>query len=127
MIQEFVDRFMANKHVLEEKFRQAHPIEYVDIVRAVMGVITSDKYDDINPSIIHVIDDGDYQGTLLFVIPDRCYQPRNYWAVLVEYGSCSACDTLQGIHHYSSAPPTDGQVAEYMMLALHIVQGLKKI
>jgi hypothetical protein len=127
VIQEFVDRFMAKKPELEAKFREAHPSEYIDIVKAVVEVVTTDEYNDIDPSRIHTIDDGDYQGTLLFVIAAKGYQPSDYWSVFVSYGSCSGCDTLQAIHDYGSDAPTDDQVSQYMTLALHIVQGLKKI
>ncbi len=127
MIQEFVDRFMAKKPELEAKFREAHPSEYVDIVKAVVETVTTDQYDDMDPSRIHTIDDGEYQGTLLFVIAAKGYQPSDYWSVFVSYGSCSGCDTLRAINDYGSDPPTDDQVSQYMTLALHIVQGLKKI
>jgi len=43
------------------------------------------------------------------------------------YGSCSGCDTLQAIQGYSDESPSDEQVKDYMELALHIVQGLKKM
>lgn len=45
----------------------------------------------------------------------------------VGYGSCSGCDTLEAIRDYSSEKPTPEQVKDYMALALHIVQGLKKM
>lgn len=128
VIQEFVDRFMAKKPELEAKFREAHPSGYIDIVRAVVEVVTTDAYDDIDPSRIHEIDDGDCEGTLLFAIAAKGYHPSDYWSVFVSYGSCSGCDTLQAIwSDASDDEPTDDQVSQYMTLALHIVQGLKKI
>ncbi|MFO0452108.1 MAG: hypothetical protein ACK52I_26230 [Pseudomonadota bacterium] len=128
MIQEYVDRFMANKSLLEIEFGKKHPDSYGDIVKAVIQVITGDDYDDIDPERIHEIDDGDYQGTLLFVIASKAYQPSDYWSVFVSYGSCSHCDTLQSIRGWDlDEVPTADQVSQYMTLALHIVQGLKKI
>ena len=41
--------------------------------------------------------------------------------------SCSACDTLESIKDYSGDPPTSSQVNGYMTLALHIIQGMKKM
>ena len=35
---------------------------------------------------IHRIDDGDYQGTLVFVIGGKGYQLSTYWYVKVSYG-----------------------------------------
>ena len=45
----------------------------------------------------------------------------------VGYGSCSGCDTLEGIRHYNDDKPTEEQVRDYMTLALHIVQGMKRM
>ena len=125
MIKKFVKRFMQNKQQLREKFAGSHPDEYVDIVKAVISSIGASEYGEPSPERIHQIDDGDYQGTLLFVIAAGGYQPSEYWFVKVDYGSCSGCDTLQAISEYSSEPPTEDQLDQYMTLALHIVQGLK--
>lgn len=132
MIQTFVDRFMADnaQAKLKAQFGAKHPEEYKEIVKAVVGLVTStDEYGDDNPDPerIHEINDGDYQGTLLYVIAAKGYQPSDYWFVKVSYGSCSGCDTLQAIHSYSDDPPTEDQIKQYMTLALHVVQGLKKM
>ena len=60
----------------------------------------------------------------MYVIGGTGYQPRDYWYVMVYYGSCSGCDTLQAICGYTDKV-TDSQVADYMTLALHILQGIK--
>ncbi len=127
MIDTFVRRFEGNKAQLESVLAAKHPENYKDLVTAVVKAITSDDYDDLDPERIHEIDDGDYQGTLLYVIGAKGYQPSKYWAVSVYYGSCSGCDTLQDICGYSSEPPTKNQIQQYTTLALHIVQGLKEI
>lgn len=127
MIQEFVDAFMAKKPQLKAMFAKAHPGEYMDIVKSVVEVISDDDYDVPDPGRIHQIDDGEYQGTLVFVIGAKGYQPSKYWYVYVDYGSCSGCDTLQAIHEYSDEPPNEGQINDYMTLALHIVQGIKEM
>src|ERR1700681_1318911 len=111
MIAEFVKRFEAKKSELEAKFTAKKPDSYKDIVQAVIEIIADeDSYSDPDPSRIHTIDDGDYQGTLVFVIAGSGYQPNNYWFVKVYYGSCSGCDTLQAISGYSDEPPTPEQV-----------------
>ena len=125
MIQEFVDRFMANKPAIQAVFQQAHPEDYLAVVSTVIKHIVEDDWEGPDAARIHQIDDGDYQGTLLFVIPERGSQPHKYYYVMVDYGSCSGCDTLQRICEYSDLSPTEQQVADYMMLALHIVQKLK--
>ena len=130
MIQEFVDRFMENKDALRAKFEADFPGEYKDIVKAVVEIITSKEYTahDIDPKRIHEIDDGDYQGTLVYVIAEKGYQPSDYYYVKVSYGSCSGCDTLQNIEsqHYFATDKKES-IDDLMTLALHIVQGLKKM
>lgn len=127
MEQKYVDRFMANKEQLRATLREGHPKSYKDLVTHVVQVVTSSAYNELDPKRITEIDHGDYQGTLLYIIATNDYQPSTFWAVKVGYGSCSGCDTLQAISDYSSEKPTEGQVDQYMDLALHIVQGLKEI
>lgn len=128
MIQKFVAKWESNKGKLREKFSVAVPDSYTDIVREVVKILhDEDEYGPMDPERIHVIDDGAYQGTLLFVIGATGYQPSTYWAVSVSYGSCSGCDTLEDIKSngdWESESPTDSQVNDLMTLALHIVQGL---
>jgi len=120
---------MDKKNELRKLYSEEHPERYEDIVKAVVKLITDNKYPRLDPERIHVIGDGDYQGTLLFVIGAKEYQPRDYWCVFVDYGSCSGCDTLEAIHEtvLSNKPPTQQQTDDYMSLALHIVQNITKI
>lgn len=127
MIQEFVDRFISQQEAVKDHFRAGHPESYLDIVKKVIDIVGQKEYDQPDSDRITLIDDGDYQGTLVFVIAENGYQPDDYWYVKVNYGSCSGCDTLQAISDYSDNPPTEDQVNEYYTLALHIVQGMKKM
>ena len=128
MIQKFVDRYMGRKEELRALFAEKHPEEYKSIVQAVVKVLhDEDEYESPDPERIVEIDHGDYQGTLVYIIGASGYQPSEYWAVMVGYGSCSGCDTLQSICEYSDDPPTEEQVSDYMTLALHVVQGIKLI
>jgi hypothetical protein len=128
MIQEFVDRFMEKKAELAAVFSEKHPEDYEDVVRAVVNILhNSEVFGSIDPSRIHPIDDGYYHGMLVFVIPSDDYLPNDYWYVKISYGSCSACDTLKRIRNHSDEKPTAEQVADYMTLALHVVQSLKKM
>lgn len=126
MIPLFVERFMEAKPQIRADFANGHPETYQDIVKTVVNILhdENDLY-PIDPRRITCIDHGEYQGTLLFVIAAEGYQPDHYWYTTVYYGSCSGCDTLQGIHNYDSDPPNDSQLDQYMKLALHIVQKLK--
>jgi len=137
MIQEFVNRFDENRANLRETFRINFPDTYLEIVSEVIKVVTNPndyEYDNPDPDRITVIDHGDYQGTLLFIIAAKGYQPSRFWSVFVSYGSCSGCDTLQSIHSaipydddYVNQIPNDQNIDDIMTLALHIVQRLKLI
>ena len=131
MIKRFVEIWNKHKEELEEIYKKEHPEEYKDIVRNVVKLLNDnmdDEYPCIDPDRIHKIDDGDYQGTLLFIIGATGYQPSDYWSVFVDYGSCSGCDQLEGIRGYNEADlPTEQETKDYMSLSLHILQGLKKI
>jgi hypothetical protein len=124
----FIERWEAGKAEVLRKFSEKHPADYDEIVKAVIECVTVEDYDEFrpDPERIHKIDDGDYQGTLLFVVAEKGYQPSVYYYVAVGYGSCSGCDTLQGISNYSSEPPTAEQAAEYLTLAMFVVQVLNR-
>ena len=138
MIEQFVSIFMENKGELREQLSRKHPDDYKELVTTVVSMIR-DHMDDYgaapDPSRIHEIDDGDYQGTLVYVIASSGYQPDEYWYVKVGYGSCSGCDTLENIlsgnwGHENEAEAQawkKNAIDQLMTLALHIVQGLKKM
>lgn len=128
MIQTFIKRFYDNKDDIRAEIAKAHIRSYDELVRIVIENITDNDYvHNPDPSRIHCIDDGDYQGTLVFIIAAKGYQPNRYWATKVYYGSCSGCDALHGISNYSDQPPTEEQIKDYMSLALNVVQGLVEI
>lgn len=124
MIKRLVDRFMEKRPELQAVFAEAHPENYSAIIKAVISIL-SDGYGSPDPERIHEIDDGEYQGTLVYVIAATGYQPSDYWYVMVNYGSCSGCDTLKSIRNYAEHKPSDEQVRDYMTLALHIAQNIR--
>ncbi len=132
MIKEFIKRFNERKKFIEKKFGEKHPENYLELVKIVIETIANKEEYGGEPDIerIHEIDDGAYQGTLIFIIAEQGYQPDKYWYVKVRYGSCSGCDTLQGIEYndenYGDIP-TKEQIKDYMILALHIVQNLHEM
>lgn len=129
MIKEFVDRFAANEATLRAGFEQQHPSSYKELVAAVVRAVAGpDVYESPSVDRIHEIDDGEYQGTLVYVIGAGGYQPHEYWYVKVGYGSCGGCDTLQTIRFaHDGDTPNAEQVRQYMTLATHILQGLKRM
>jgi len=126
MVKKFIKRFNERKNEISERFSEKHPGNYMDVVKTVIETLSrGEKNGWPDPRRINEIDDGDYQGTLLYVIPKIGYQPSIYWYVKVGYGSCSGCDELRYIRDYSPDKPTAQQVHDYTTLALRIVQGLK--
>jgi hypothetical protein len=136
MIEKFVTVWNSHKNELRQKYEVEHPDDYDEIVLDVVNLIAKHGGDYRNPDAekMHIINDGDYQGTALYIFPEDTYQPNKYWYVCVDYGSCSGCDTLEHIKDdYSSCwgdrtkAPNKKQTDAYMSLALHIVQGFKEI
>jgi len=128
MIAEFIQAWDARKDNLAYWFRTTPQeiLSYEVILKAIIDEV-------INPTLdgkkwdsekIHTIDDGDYQGCQIFIVPMDEYQPSpcQYFTTYQNYGSCSGCDLLEGIRNYYNSIPTEEQVKEYMMLALHLLQ-----
>lgn len=82
--------------------------------------------DTLNADRITVIDDGDYQGTQIFIVPTTAYQPQesDYYWTSVWYGSCSACDALMAANDYKRK--TD-RIQAWNLLCLHMLQGLQRL
>jgi hypothetical protein len=134
MITKLVKQWEENKHKLEEYFKTTKQDEYDSyetIVKKVFEICLPEAtdYSGWNLDKMTVIDDGDYQGTQIFIIPTDTYQPslEDYVMTDTYYGSCSGCDTLQAVSGYDYDLPTEEQVKEYMTLALHLVQKLKRL
>jgi hypothetical protein len=125
MIKRFVKAWDERKQELREQWSVKVPRSYGEIVEEVVKLLSSDdEYRSPDPSRITRIDHGDYQGTEVYVIGASGYQPSKYWWVMVSYGSCSGCDTLEAIRPFSDEAITKSQLDQYMNLALHVVQGL---
>lgn len=130
MIKEFVERWDKYKGDLEKYFRntrQEKYSDYEDIVKALFKeVINKEEIDgyEFDLDKMTIIDDGDYQGTRIFIIPLDTYQPsvEEYVITNTYYGSCSGCDTLLAISSYVGGIPDEEQVKDYIELALHLLQ-----
>lgn len=134
MIAEIIQKWEENKLKLEEYFKTTKQEEYQSyesIVRKIFEIcinVSDSKYNNFNLEKLHVIDDGDYQGTQIFIVPKDTYQPsaEDYIITDTYYGSCSGCDTLLSICSYrDEVVPNDEQLKEYMTLALHLVQKMR--
>jgi hypothetical protein len=134
MDQEIIKRFDAKRSELLVVFKQKHPDQYLDIVKALITAITCHDDNDWrnpfnpDPERITEINHGDYQGSLFYVIAAKGCQPSDYWMTEVRYGSCSGCDSLQSIRDdgHDNDTPTDKQANDYLTLALHLAQRMVK-
>ena len=80
---------------------------------------------------ISVIDNGDYQGTLMFLIPLDTCQPScdQYLMTYSWYGSCSGCDSLMNIQTdipWDDAPLTEQNISDIMSLCKDLVANMVK-
>lgn len=131
MIEQFGRFWEKNKGNLEKYFRthtQDNYNSYQELVKLLFDIIInseihySTKYDTDK---ILVIDDGDYQGTQIFILHKDTYQPdvEDYIYTNTYYGSCGGCDTLMSIYERNYYElPDDKQVKDYMTLCLHLLQ-----
>ena len=131
MVKEFVQQWDERKHLLEKWLKENQPSEYEDIYRKLFELVITKPNgyaDDWNWERFRVIDDGDWQGNLIFILCNDSYQPnlRDYIFTEVDYGSCSGCDTFEHIRDLAwEDKNTDEQVNQYMTLALHMIQETK--
>ncbi len=128
------DKWYENKGKLEVALRETEGLnecDYKTLVEMVVEHILNpaDGYDDTyDKGKITVIDDGDYQGTQLFMIPADRYQPseNEYLLTFVNYGSCSGCDTLKSIQDWGGGKLTDSQIGDFMILCRDLVCNIIK-
>ena len=135
MIPQVIEQWEKRKHLLEEHFRNGFLDdfdEYEKIVRLLFDIVITEvpnaEYKDWCLDKMTVVDQGDYGGTRIYIIPTDTYQPDmdDYIIMNNYYGSCSGCDTLQGIIGWpSEGKPSEDQVKGLMTIALHLVQSAK--
>ena len=131
MLKIMVTQWDKNKDELRSilsKRKDLNYLEYKDLVKLTFEVIFNNglnEYEDdlLDLDRIHEIDDGDYQGTLLFLIPFEAYQPCEfeYLMTYVGYGSCGGCDALQAIQMYYEGSPSVRMVDDFMKLCKDIL------
>ena len=133
MIKHIIEQWEENKDKLQKYFETTEQSKYDSyelILKKILDIVVTkaDEYGDSwDTDNMTVIDDGDYQGTQIFIIPRDTYQPSSidYLVTNTYYGSCSGCDTLQSIHNYDMEIPNAEQVKDYMLLSLHLIQKMK--
>lgn len=131
MIIEFVNQWEEKKHLLKKSFEDNEPEDYEDIYKRLFKIVvtkTNTFYEDWNWDRYRCIDDGDYQGNMIFILCSDIYQPSidDYIFTNVSYGSCSGCDTFQGIKYDYDETEKEEKIKQYMLLALHMTQETKQ-
>jgi len=108
MIEKFIKAWAKNEKRLEdnieknEKYEEGfweHDFNYKDLLVLLIEEVINPELDDykkLDTENITEIDDGDYQGTQIYLIPEKTYQPyiNEYIITHNYYGSCSGCDAL---------------------------------
>ena len=128
MLKILIEKWELNKHLLEKELckQNLRDLDYKDIVKITFGSIyNTNENEKVDIENITEIDNGAYQGTLLYLMPFATYQPLEYEYLMtyVNYGSCSGCDTLQAIQ--SELPykgqPTEANIKDFMALCKDII------
>ncbi|MCC0670566.1 MULTISPECIES: hypothetical protein [unclassified Clostridioides] len=132
MIKYCKEKWIKNKTRLREALLESDFINsdsycsYEDLVKLSVKYILNDDIDEDDKwdsDNITEIDNGHYQGTLLYLIPKKTYQPdeREYLMTYVGYGSCSGCDVLEWILDKS-----ENKIKDYMLLCKDIISNIIK-
>lgn len=131
MIHQYVDAFRENKEQFGKWVESIEEeITYIDILKQVINLCLNPKYVDtlyeLDENKVTEIDNGDYQGTLIYLIPRNCYQPMvsDYVYTSVFYGSCSGCDALLAAQDWGYCN-IKYDVDMVTTIALHLVENMK--
>lgn len=134
MIKEFIKSWDKHKDELKEAMKNSknhNSFEYRDIVKMLFTIVINPdiEYGKFDTENMLVIDDGDYQGTQIFILHEKTYQPNvsEYVYTNTYYGSCSGCDTLLAIQGWNDDLPSEEQVKDYMTLCLHLLQRCNRL
>lgn len=136
MIDKFVKRFNEKTSEIKQGLREMTELpSYGGLFRMLCDALhDEDDYDTPNSATVQRVSYGDYEGTLVFIVANSTCYPSEIWFTHVRYGSCSACDTLQGVHDrckysddYSCRIITDDAVDGYHRLMLHMLQNMKEV
>ena len=124
MLKIIKENWDKNKEKLDEKLKSdisLNSCDYLYLVKLSFATILNEVELDLDH--ITLIDNGDYQGTQLFLIPFETYQPCEYEYLMthVSYGSCSGCDTLQAIQDWGDEPLNEQQIVDFSKLCLDIL------
>lgn len=136
MVKEFIESWEKNKHKIEKHLKENEIRtydSYKELFELLLQYVINDEIEYGKFGNVTVLNDGDYQGTYIFIANREYYQPSesDYISTFVSYGSCSGCDTLQSIIYditnYDNGLASESQVEDFMTLILHMLQRCKYI
>lgn len=136
MIDSFVKRFNEKTSEIKQFLREMTDLpSYEELFRMLCDALyDEDDYGTPNSATVQRVSYGDYEGTLVFIVANSTCYPSAVWCTHIRYGSCSACDTLQGVHDrcewnddYTTRIITDKAVEGYHRLMLHMLQNMKEV
>lgn len=124
MINDFCNKFISAKDEFikyiesSEKIYSGFNFKYKDLLKKAVELINPDEKDGLpDKDRMYEINDGEYEGTIVFVMAETGDQPSKYWYTMVYYGSCSGCDALEAAENAN----------DYYILTLHMIQKMKKM
>lgn len=128
------EKWNKNESKLREILKQEKDLNscgYITLVKLAVNTILNEENnqdDELDIENITEINNGDYQGTLIYLIPFETYQPTEYEYLMtcVSYGSCSGCDTLQSIQDWCEEEITKEQLNDFMSLCKDIITNIIK-
>ena len=131
MIQRYIDAFQKNKDKLGKKLIQelGNYSSYQTLLKLTIETAINpelDEYSKLDTDNITYIDNGHYQGTEIYVIPEDTYQPSIDKHIFTHnyYGSCSGCDTLLSALHGTDQKEKKEKL---LKICLHLVERMNTL
>lgn len=107
--------------------------DYIDLLKVLIQIVINPDEEERPLKIEQIIeiDKGCYGGEKVWLIPQE-EEPdvRDFIVTYMAYGTCSGCDLLEGIISNSDMVTdfaNEKQINDYMLLALHLLQRMRRL
>lgn len=123
MLKYCINKWDENRGNLKKAIQELDGyINYTELMKLVVKHIFGDEWDEEE---ITVIDNGDYQGTIIFAFHRKTYQPyaSQYLMTYISYGSCSLCDALEAAFFENETE--EETVLDLMRICLNLIQNMR--
>jgi hypothetical protein len=127
MINEYTQLWADHQSELLQRLREEPRWSYLELFKLLIEVVINKGEHTLCLGQVTQLDHGDYQGTMVFIVPDESYQPYvdDYIYTHVYYGSCAGCDTLEAIR--DDYENKEQQAKDLHTLCLHLLQRCKRL